>query len=235
MCAQFKLKKKLLELAREIQAELPTSFSSESEDVFPHQMGLVLERGSNPASRRLNFRSYGLVPAWSKERKPKFASFNARLETLAEKPTWKSPLEQGHVLIPLTSFVESCHAGESSGHLVEFQHASGELLWAAGLCDRWRDPKTQQELLSFAMITTEPDEFIAQVGHDRSPLFLKPEHFQAWLDTNQKQDWERFLRDRLVRPALRVEKLRPLKSSASKPSSRQAAQVDTKQLGLFDH
>lgn len=49
---------------------------------------------------------YSLVPNWSKEAKVKFATHNARLESIDEKPTWKTVFSEQHCLVPLTDFIE---------------------------------------------------------------------------------------------------------------------------------
>src|SRR5665213_3779118 len=80
---------------------------------------------------------FSLVPRWSKEPKVKFATHNARLETIDEKPTWKGVFTQRHCLVPLTDFIEPIYEGEYAGFMVAFAAESGGLIFAAGVWDEW--------------------------------------------------------------------------------------------------
>ncbi len=125
--------------------------------------------------------SYSLVPSWSKEPKLKFATHNARIETITDKPTWKTPFQRQHCIVPLTSFFEFVYEGPLAGHMIEFKESSHSLLFAAGLFDHWTAPtphqnnttQNQNSFFSFTIITTTPSKFILDHGHDRSPLFFK--------------------------------------------------------------
>ena len=56
------------------------------------------------------------------------------------------------------------------------------VLTVAGIWERWRDPENDnRELHSCAMVITEPNKFVAEV-HDRMPVLLRPDQFDAWLD-----------------------------------------------------
>ncbi len=126
--------------------------------------------------------SFSLVPSWSKERKVKFATHNARMETILEKPTWKKPFLQQRALIPISYFVEPIYENELAGNLVQFHAIDHSHLFAAGIYDEWVDKSTGEILQSFAIVTTEPPADVARIGHDRCPVFIDPTGFEAWLD-----------------------------------------------------
>lgn len=126
--------------------------------------------------------SFSLVPSWSKERKVKFATHNARLETVLEKPTWKKPFLNQRALVPISYFVEPIYDNELAGHMVRF-HAQGQtFLYAAGIYDEWTDKESGEILSSFSIVTTEPPEDILKAGHDRCPVFLKSSGWEQWLE-----------------------------------------------------
>lgn len=213
MCAQYLIKIKLKELKEKFGIVIPEGLKISEvidERVLPHRFAPVLVgEGDKMILKLMNF---SLIPSWSKERKVKFATHNARLETLAEKPTWKKPFESQHALVPLTRFVEPIYENELAGNMVQFFEKSGELLFAAALYDRWKDVKTGEVVDSFSIITTEPPEFIAKAGHDRCPLFLKREAWGEWLSSQRKQASEltQFLKQHEMNFDFGVEIDRPL-------------------------
>ena len=168
--------------------------------------------------RQFQKMNYSLVPSWSKDARVKFATHNARIETLSEKPTWKGPLRSQHCLVPITGFIESVYGKEFAGHLIEIADSEHPVLTAAGLWDCWTDPATGKTSHSFAIITEPPPPFIENVGHDRCPIFLKKEAFAAWLDPNP-QDSARvidFLKNNKKEINFKVKIDRPLKAGWEK-------------------
>ncbi|AZZ36047.1 hypothetical protein CIK05_04325 [Bdellovibrio sp. qaytius] len=168
--------------------------------------------------------NYSLVPAWSKEPKAKFATHNARIETITEKPAWREPFANKHCLIPMTYFCESAYQGPHAGHIISFSRESGAssetspLMFAAGLFDVWINPETKEPLYSCAIITTEPSQFILENGHDRTPIFLNFEDAKIWLNLINKPEKEMvtFLLSKNVYPDLHVTRDRPLKQGWEK-------------------
>jgi putative SOS response-associated peptidase YedK len=163
---------------------------------------------------------FSLLPRWSKEPRVKFATHNARIESVEEKPTWKSSFLKRHLAVPMSRFVEPIHEGSSyAGNMVRFQDPEGHLLWAAGIYDTWCDRSTGELLESFAVLTRAADPTLAAVGHDRSPVFLAPETLADWLDekTLSAEGWKELLKQNaLETPVWKVEIDRPLKSHSKK-------------------
>lgn len=180
MCAQFTIKIQPNQLRDMLDVPFLSTALTEGVRVLPHQPAPVIVH-SPQRGVMVTAMNYSLVPSWSKDKKPKFATYNARIETLMEKPTWREPLLSQHCLVPLTGFFESVYTGPMAGHVIQFSDASDEVLFAAGLYDCWVDPETQQKHFSFAIITTEPDPFILEHGHDRSPIFLDRKAGLKWL------------------------------------------------------
>lgn len=153
--------------------------------------------------------NFSLVPAWSKEPKVKFATHNARIETVIEKPAWREPFQSKHCLVPMTSFYESVYQGPHAGHIISF---SSDLMFAAGLFDVWTNPENREQLFSCTIITTEPSKFILENGHDRSPIFLNFEEGKQWLGLRApEKEMVDFLLTKNVYPDLQVSRDRALK------------------------
>lgn len=151
---------------------------------FPHtEFPVIVELNHR---RSIKWMNYSLVPPWSESRKPKFSTYNARIETLCEKPTWREPIKNKRCLVGITSFFESCYEGSHAGNIVQFKSPRSQIWAAAGIWSEWVDKNTGEIFDSFAIITTEPSEFIRGIGHDRSPVFLNAKDFDSWLSEETK-------------------------------------------------
>ncbi len=124
---------------------------------------------------------FGLIPFFEKEAKPKSVFHNARVESVHEKVSFKKAFFHTRCLIPLDSFFEYIWINDKEKYLARFFPKSEETLTAAGIYSLWKSPD-EKIIASFSMITKEPYPFIKKIGHDRSPLFLKEEHFDDWMN-----------------------------------------------------
>lgn len=121
---------------------------------------------------------WGLVPFWAKEASIGNRMINARLETLAEKPSFRRSLSQRRCLVPADGYYEwqKLERGKKAMRIVA-EHQ--ELFAFAGLWDEWKDPEGTV-LQSFTIITTSPVAAIASI-HDRMPLILQADQEDYWL------------------------------------------------------
>lgn len=184
---------------------------------FPYQKAEVIKyENKEPVFTQMSF---SLVPRWSKEPKVKFATHNARIESVMEKPTWKAPFLKNHCLIPMTNFYESItlKGKEHAGHMVNFYEKYNRLLLAAGMFDWWANKETGETTASFTILTSEPPGFIKRIGHDRCPIFLKESDGLKWLRMEESgADMLRFLKTSKIIPKLDVKIDRPLKDGWEK-------------------
>lgn len=188
MCAQFVLISKAKKLSFDDQIKIPENIEDYNIRVLPYQVAPVIAINKHQNSiMQLSPMSYSLVPSWSKEPKVKFATHNARIETVAEKPTWKEPFMTKHCLVPMSGFFESVYEGPEAGNIIKFSSTQNDLLLAAGIYDIWKDPNDlNKKLFSFSILTTEPSAYILEHGHDRSPIFLNFEDGKEWLHTQSE-------------------------------------------------
>ena len=130
---------------------------------------IVLQSGA--ASAR-----WGLVPAWEKGFSTKYPTHNARLETVAEKPTFRYAWKHAQTcLIPVAGFYE--WKKEGSIKQPYFIHRPDDLLVFAGLWESWNDQ------LSFTILTTASRGTIAGLHH-RMPVMLDATNAGEWLSSN---------------------------------------------------
>jgi putative SOS response-associated peptidase YedK len=132
-----------------------------------------------PAGRRaLRLGRFWMIPpGWHQPLKALPTTFNARAEELAQKPLWKTAFAEHRCLVPATGWREfRAEAGKKQPYHFHF----GRQLFAfAGLASSFVTPDGEV-VDSFAIITTEPNELAATI-HDRMPLVVPPDLYDAWL------------------------------------------------------
>jgi len=113
MCAQYELLLSLPNLLEYLGAvatnELQATYVPKPARILPQRTGIVaiqLPRQS-PSATELRPMRFSLLPSWSKEPKVKFATYNARVESILEKATWRTPFSRNHCLVPMTGFFEA--------------------------------------------------------------------------------------------------------------------------------
>jgi len=129
----------------------------------------------------LQIMQWGLVPSWAKDPKIGYKMINARAETVAEKPSFRSALKRRRCLVPATGFYEWKRQGNLKQPMyirVEDQ----EIVALAGLYEHWQDPEGN-ELMSYTIITTTPNSLMESI-HDRMPVILPREAEDQWLDSS---------------------------------------------------
>lgn len=139
-------------------------------------------RTAESGGRELALVSWGLVPHWAKERAIGNRLINARAESLAEKPAFRSSFKHRRCLIPADGFYEwKPEGGGKQPWLLRLR--GGAPFAFAGLWSRWQDPAAGGEPFeSCAIVTTTPNELAATV-HDRMPAILPKERHALWLDS----------------------------------------------------
>lgn len=123
---------------------------------------------------------WGLVPNWAKDQSIGAKLNNARGETVAEKPSFRTAYRKRRCIVPAMGFYEW---QEVSGQKKQpwFIHLKAELPMAmGGLWESWTDKETGEITRTFCIITTTPNAVMASI-HDRMPVILPPDCWDAWL------------------------------------------------------
>lgn len=137
---------------------------------------VVLDRGEGLQLQRL---AWGLLPFWAKGKNLQGSTINARIETVATKPAFRSAFKKHRCLIPMAGYYEWSVNPDDQGKDPWFIHAAGPL-WAAGL---WED---KSPLLdpdnrgTFTVITGDSSGVSADI-HDRMPVWLAPGQAEEWI------------------------------------------------------
>lgn len=153
--------------------------------VFPRQKAPILIPQKNGKHIELMEAEFSLIPSWWKAEKsprPPFATHNARLESILEKPAFRDSFKKNPCIVPMECFFESSLFGDKfPGHRIRIQADSS--LFAAGCFSDWLNTSTGEIVSSFTILTKTPGEQIFFAGHDRSPLFLSIPAAKSWLQS----------------------------------------------------
>ncbi len=158
---------------------------------------IVVERLDEDELRReIHVARWGLLPGWAKDPKDAYKTFNARSETVVEKPTFRSAVRSKRCAVPADAYYEWLPEGNRKRpHVI--RPVDGRLIAFAGLYEWWRDPSTGDWLLSTTILTgPSPAPGTGRILedlsalHERMPLPLGPKHFGDWLspETLEKDD-----------------------------------------------
>jgi putative SOS response-associated peptidase YedK len=133
---------------------------------------------ANNRADYLDFFVWGLIPSWAKDPSIGSRMINARAETLAEKPSFRTALKRRRCLIPADGFYEWRTEGKIKAPMY-IRLASGQPFALAGLWDNWHAPDGS-EIRSCTIITGRPNALVAPI-HDRMPIILPPDAYDLWL------------------------------------------------------
>lgn len=135
--------------------------------------------------RQLGAFRWGLIPFWAKDRRIGARNINARVESVADKPAFRESFTRRRCLIPADGFFE--WQVLPKGKLPHYIYRSdGKPLALAGLWASWRDPETEEWVRSCTIITGPPNSMVAEL-HDRMPVILPEDAWQAWLDPESRE------------------------------------------------
>jgi putative SOS response-associated peptidase YedK len=135
------------------------------------------------AGRELVKMRWDLIPHWWKKplREKKFSTFNARAESLREAAAFRTAWRKGQRCIVPMNFYEwkrPKKKGQAPFYVYP-KHAPAFLM--ASLWDEWTDLETGEVILSCAVITTPPNDFMAPL-HDRMPAILGSDQLDDWFN-----------------------------------------------------
>jgi putative SOS response-associated peptidase YedK len=132
----------------------------------------------------IEFARWGFIPSWTKSDVIPAGHINARLETLFEKPSFKTAIKQQRCLIPASGYYEWQHfAGKKQPYYIHLQTG---LFAFAGIWSNWR-AQNGDVILSCAIITTIAQEPMQKL-HERMPVILAPDQYKSWLIDDLKPD-----------------------------------------------
>ena len=130
-------------------------------------------------TRQLTEMKWGLIPSWAKDVSIGNRMINARAETVAEKPSFRSAFKKRRCLILADGFYEWQKVGKIKIP-THIRMKDREPFAFAGLYEYWKT-KSGKMLESCTIVTTTPNEIMRPIHH-RMPAIISPENEAAWLD-----------------------------------------------------
>lgn len=181
MCGRFTLATPPEHLAEcfGLSGELPEI--SPSYNVAPGEEIAAIGAGS-AGERRLGSLRWGLVPHWADDPSIGSRMINARAESVAGKPAFRSAFKRRRCLIPADGFYEWRRVGSGPKQPYHVKLTSGSPYAFAGLWESWEG--AGEKIHSCTIITTGANELLAELHH-RMPVILAPDIYGAWLDTSR--------------------------------------------------
>jgi putative SOS response-associated peptidase YedK len=163
-------------------------------NIAPTQMVAVIRLDQDTAQRRLVLVKWGLIPFWAKDTSIGQKMINARAESVAEKPAFRSAFKSRRCLVPADGFYE-WKRGKGHQKRPYLARGSDGIPFAfAGLWERWTGAG-DETIESCTILTTDANEIMEPI-HDRMPVILHPKDYELWLDTHVKKP-------NLLKPLLR--------------------------------
>ena len=200
MCAHYESPHNKALLQKHFGVDLPSELARR--DVWPGYKTTFIRRHPHAdvgddavPEREALLGSFGLIPHWSKDDKIARHTYNARSETVAEKPSFRDAWRKAqHCIIPVETFFEP---DWRSGKAVPTRigNASGEPLGVAGLWAWWKDTQGQT-LHSFTMLTINADthplmnQFHKPADEKRMIVIVPPKRYDDWLKASVKDSGE---------------------------------------------
>jgi len=143
---------------------------------------ILIVREDHTHRRLADLYRWGLIPGWARDPTIGNRLVNARGETVAEKPAFRTAFKHWRCLVPASGFYEWKTEGKRK--VAYYIRPKGdELFGLAGITEEWNGP--EGVVRTVCLITTEPNELMRQI-HDRMPVIVAPEDYGAWLDVANK-------------------------------------------------
>jgi putative SOS response-associated peptidase YedK len=201
MCGRYTLATPVAELSRIFGfPELPNL--SPRYNIAPTQDIAAVRLPRDEERRELVLLRWGLVPYWADDPSIGSRMINARSESVAEKPAFRSAFARRRCLVLVDGFYEWQQHGVPKGGKKQpfrIRRRDGQPFAFAGLWESWKGPKGGPALehpLETATIVTTDANSVLKPLHDRMPVILAPEDYDAWLDSETPKE----VAEALLRP-----------------------------------
>lgn len=182
MCGRFTLKAAAISLQELFDlADVPTL--PPRYNIAPTQTVPAVRMAPDAGKRELVMLRWGLIPSWAKDKKIGYSLINARSDTVATKPSFRSAFKSRRCLVAADGYYEWQKVGDKKQPHY-FCRADGKPFAFAGLWEHW-EGGDGEVIESCSLLTTEPND-LARTVHDRMPVILDRKDFGVWLDPDNK-------------------------------------------------
>jgi putative SOS response-associated peptidase YedK len=184
MCGRYGRRADKQRIAEWMQAHdtnvFDDSYFEPAYNIAPQSFQPVVRLDPETGERELTVMRWGLVPFWSKEGTAAFNTINAKAETVAKSPAYREPWKRRRCLVPADWFYEWKKIDEKTKQPYAIAMKDGGLFAFAGLWDSWKDKASGQELQTYTILTTDPNELLIPI-HNRMPVILDRKDYERWM------------------------------------------------------
>ena len=171
MCGRFFLDASAGDIIEHYNAPPPNLFTARY-NIAPTTPVLAFGLG------KFDLYRWGLIPSWAKDPSIGNRMFNARAETVAEKPSFRNAYKRRRCLVPTNGFYEwRLENGRKQPYCCHIDH---QLFSMAGVWEHWQDAEGN-EIQSCALLTTDARGAMQEL-HQRMPVYIAPRDYADWLD-----------------------------------------------------
>lgn len=181
MCGRFSLKASPDDLEKVLGAPPPPGYRPRFNIAPTQEILAVTTEEDRPSLRMLK---WGLVPFWADDPSIGGRMINARAETVAEKPAYRSAFARRRCLVVADGFYEWQRL-PGGKRPMRIRLRTGEPFLIAGLWERWA--KQGMALESCTLLTTGPNDLMQPI-HDRMPVILDADASRFWLSSSATSD-----------------------------------------------
>jgi putative SOS response-associated peptidase YedK len=178
MCGRFTLRTPANLLVEQFMLDMAPPWQPRY-NIAPTQTLFAVRKTADDDQRHATLLRWGLVPSWAKDVKMGSRLINARADTIAEKPSFRSALKKRRCLVLADGYYEWRTEGKRKQPFYIRMEDEQQFAFA-GLWESWR-PEQGAPLETCTLITTEANELTRSI-HDRMPVILNAADHDLWLD-----------------------------------------------------
>jgi putative SOS response-associated peptidase YedK len=147
----------------------------------PSQELLVIRRNRQTGAVSLDPLRWGLIPYFCADPKGGRKPINAKCETVRTLPSFRDAYRRRRCIVPVDGFFEwKAIKGQKAKQPYAIAMKDGSPFGIGGLWENWKDPNSGEWIRTFAIITTDANELVAEI-HDRMPLIILSKDHARWL------------------------------------------------------
>lgn len=160
------------------------------EETYPGYVAPLVLKSHQTGRVACGLARFGLIPGWTKDEKISRHTYNARSETVAGKPSYRTAWRQRRYGIALLDHFFEPNYVTGKAQRWRIALASQEPFGIASIWDTWTNPATGELVTSFSMLTVNADhhpvmkQFHKPGDEKRTPVILRPDQFEAWLSAD---------------------------------------------------
>jgi putative SOS response-associated peptidase YedK len=152
-------------------------------NITPTQQVPAVRACTDAPGRELVLLRWGLIPSWADDLSIGNRLINARAETVASKPSFRSAFRRRRCLLVADGFYEWAQE-DGRKQPYYFRLKDGQPFAFAGLWEEWQ--RGGESVASCTILTTTANNLLASY-HERMPVILPRQDHSPWLD-RQLQD-----------------------------------------------